>query len=188
MSCLPFSQNAYGYVGAWCWISNKGVHFHHWRWLCYYGPLQPVIILSIIVYAMIFYELKQFTKTSKLKSKSDDLLKMYQKLKYFPAILLISFAFPTIRRFYQVFEPEAPFWLGLLHTIGSGSYGFLNAVLYGINPGVIREYKKIFRRVGCPFVNEEAMDESNLKIEMDGSMFQEMEVESPASSSTNLWK
>ena len=67
---------------------------------------------------------------------------IFKRLKYYPLIMLISFFFPLTRRIYQKFHDEGPFWLGIAHTVGSGLYGALNAIVYGFNEIVLREYKK----------------------------------------------
>eukprot|EP01084_Bolivina_argentea_P200731 343216_1 len=68
---------------------------------------------------------------------------MYGRLKYYPLVLVIAQLFPTTRRVYnQMFDEEAPFWLGVLHTLGAGLYGGLNAITYGLNQAVTREYSK----------------------------------------------
>eukprot|EP01084_Bolivina_argentea_P059938 109497_1 len=108
ISLLPFSQNAYGYVGAWCWIQSD---YHHWRWLCFYGPLIFIFIFCIIMYIVITRHLQKIEQSIPQQNRGQ--YKMFMNLKYYPLVLLIAFLFPTIRRVYQMFDDEAPFWLGI---------------------------------------------------------------------------
>src|SRR5690606_2717623 len=53
------------------------------------------------------------------------------KLSLYPTILLVAYFFPTVNRIVQFFG-ESPFWILLLHVIGSHSVGLLNAIVYGV--------------------------------------------------------
>merc|ERR1712154_156114 len=71
---------------------------------------------------------------------------IFRRLKYYPMVLLICFLFPTVHRFYEIFDDDVPFWLVVLHVIGSGSYGFMNGIVYGINQMVTEEYKMCLKK------------------------------------------
>lgn len=141
ISCFPFTQSAYVYVGAWCWI---GADTQHWRWICYYLPLILIFIFCVCIYSIILWHIRKLESAMADQSASNAKTKfaVFRRLKYYPMVLLICFFFPTMRRIYQLFEDEAPFWLGVCHALGSGSYGFLNGMVYGVNQMVTEEYKK----------------------------------------------
>jgi len=138
ISCLPLMHSdGYGYVGAWCWITSN---HHEWRWLCFYGPLITIWTFCIVMYSVIAYQLRKVQQAVPKENRKQYAL--YAKLKWYPMVLLIAFLFPTIRRIYQMFDDEAPFALGILHTLGAGLYGVLNAIVYGVNAVLKREIKK----------------------------------------------
>eukprot|EP01083_Nonionella_stella_P073383 198368_1 len=130
ISCLPFINSGYAYVGAWCWISSE---FHHWRWICFYGPLILICLFCIVMYTIIIRQLRSVAEAMDESNRGRLKFAMYGRLKYYPLVLVIAQLFPTTRRVYnQMFDEEAPFWLGVLHTLGAGLYGGLNAITYGI--------------------------------------------------------
>jgi len=57
------------------------------------------------------------------------------RIKYYPMVLVVCYFFATVNRIVQIFGPQ-PFWLSVLHTIGAGSQGTLNCIVYGLTPSV----------------------------------------------------
>ena len=82
------------------------------------------------MYSIILNRLRQIEE--KIPEANRGQFRMFMNLKYYPSVLLIAFFFPAFRRIYQMFDDEAPFWLGVCQTLSAGLYGGLNAFVYGM--------------------------------------------------------
>lgn len=66
----------------------------------------------------------------------------YNKIKYFPMILIAWWSFPSIHRLYQIISGKDSLVLGVFHIFFESSYGFVNMIVYALNPkvrGILRE-------------------------------------------------
>jgi len=63
-------------------------------------------------------------------------MKILNKLKWYPLILVLCFSFATVNRFINFFYTSTIYILLILHIIGSGLYGFANALVYGFNGNI----------------------------------------------------
>lgn len=71
----------------------------------------------------------------------------YEKIKYFPCMLIIWWIFPTIHRIYQMSTGEDSFFLASMHVFCESSYGCINFLLYAMNPRVRASLVENIRRI-----------------------------------------
>ena len=69
----------------------------------------------------------------------------YDKIKYFPLVLTIWWTIPTIHRLYQMIYGKDNFLLAAIHVFCESSYGFVNMILYALNPKVRSIIRNKFR-------------------------------------------
>ena len=128
----------------------------YWRAFQFYVPLWLAIVFNSYVYLRVIRLLR---RTVGVSGPGDPLatkmLRVIQRLQWFPLILLIVWVPATVNRIYETASGgNMIFWLFLLQRCFSSSQGLLNAVAYGSNESVRAAFAAdIFapcaRRLGC---------------------------------------
>eukprot|EP00457_Paulinella_chromatophora_P007706 gb/GEZN01007730.1/.p1 GENE.gb/GEZN01007730.1/~~gb/GEZN01007730.1/.p1 ORF type:complete len:335 (-),score=26.99 gb/GEZN01007730.1/:504-1379(-) len=130
LTLLPFTTLSYGDTGSWCYIKN-GKTGNIWRFITFYIPIWIMIGYVSFVYFKVWRKLNE----ESAEEETTDRARMVNRLKYYPAVLVVCYTFGTVNRIYNVFHPKQPiFGLQVLHLVGARSRGFLNAMVYGFNP------------------------------------------------------
>jgi len=132
---LPATTRSYGPAGAWCWIGDDTAG-KVWRFLTFY------IILWIIVAYMLYVYIKVYQR---LAAGSDGNQSVRKRIMYYPAILIGCYFFATINRLYET-DGHHSYSLSVLQGIGIAVRGFLNALIYGLNPLVRKELLSDIRK------------------------------------------
>lgn len=149
---VPIPLDAYGPVGAWCWISidptrNLEGTGNILRWVLFYGYLACMLTFLIIAYILLVIIL--LYKTNRLscgvirsRSYSVGEVKKIGILKdifehssssflAFPIVCLFVYTFPILNRFLNLIFPEERFnWLFLIQSFISPLIGFLIGTAY----------------------------------------------------------
>ncbi|PIK35738.1 putative cyclic AMP receptor-like protein A isoform X2 [Apostichopus japonicus] len=139
MACLPFIGDNYGPAGAWCWIQEGS---DVWRFVIWYIPLFITIGVLFVLYLMIIYKVNRqdgrwVGSYNPDNERQRQILKEYiRPLKAYPLIFLLLSIFPLINRMQNAFSKSGDpvFALSLLHAASSPLQGFVNAVVYGMDP------------------------------------------------------
>jgi heme/copper-type cytochrome/quinol oxidase subunit 2 len=178
---LPVIGLTYGRSGLWCWIDGDKPLGILWFWLTFYAPLWVVIIAVIAIYLVIsIFMIFQRKKFRELTQGNTDMVardvKVYMKLFGYPLVFLLVWLFPTINRLYQSISDDFSFTLVILHATFDQLQGFLNCLLFFLNPvegeHVVRDFMiQILVCCRCrSSVEEEVRFESDLKTDTDSEM------------------
>eukprot|EP00455_Lapot_gusevi_P037867 TRINITY_DN4247_c0_g1_i3.p1 TRINITY_DN4247_c0_g1~~TRINITY_DN4247_c0_g1_i3.p1 ORF type:complete len:297 (-),score=46.43 TRINITY_DN4247_c0_g1_i3:43-933(-) len=135
---LPETTSSYGPSGAFCWIKND-TSGTTWRFLQFYVWLWTSIIFIVWVYYRIQRHYSSIEDQSSQDASTAARQKMMQRMKLYPATLIICYFFATINRLYSIFSPEPNFTLFVLHTIFASSKGFFNSMIYGFSGNIGNE-------------------------------------------------
>ncbi|XP_071511766.1 cyclic AMP receptor-like protein A [Diadema antillarum] len=138
MACLPLIGDRYGPAGAWCWIKDE---YPVWRFFMWYGPLVLLIVLMFVTYTYITYKLRhrirswQGTYEPEIERSRQLIREEIKPLRAYPFIYLVLSIFPLINRIQNAVSPNNPiFALYLLHAMSDPLVGFVNAIVYGMDP------------------------------------------------------
>jgi len=146
-TAIPLILKVYGTAGQWCWISGEKLGGNY-RMIFYYAQIWILWIVCVTMYVMTwsFYRnvvvtTEQGTHTFKVKTKA------IKKFIYYPLVFIIIFIGPSLFRVWTLIEPHPAqtrlFILILFHHVCFTGMGIINAVIYGINESVVKEWKKI---------------------------------------------
>ncbi|KAJ8038413.1 Cyclic AMP receptor-like protein A [Holothuria leucospilota] len=174
MACLPFIGNHYGPAGAWCWVQEGD---DVWRFAVWYIPLFLLIGVMFIVYIIIVYRVNRQAglwqgSYSPDQERQRAMLKEFVKpLKIYPLIYMILFIFPLINRLQNAISKssEPIFAITLLHAVSSPLHGFINAVVYGLNPDTrsrltwLQIKLALMKKCSATVIGEYKVDESPLE-------------------------
>jgi hypothetical protein len=83
--------------------------------------------IAFIINAYCIYKVIKYANSLGLMGDNKD---MFNRLKYYPLILILSWSWGTINRIYQFFGDDVV-WLACLHIFFGGLQGFLNSLAYG---------------------------------------------------------
>ena len=90
----------------------------------------------------------------------------YQKIKYFPIVLIIWWFVPSVHRLYTMIFGEEIFILAVIHVFCESSYGFVNMLLYALNPKVkriiVKKIKNMFRKKDISNETSESLTPENI--------------------------
>jgi hypothetical protein len=81
------------------------------------------------------------------------MLRVVDRLKYYPMILIVCWTFATINRIYDSIHPRSPS-LGLIvmQTIFQTLQGFFNAMVYGLTPSVRNVWRESLAKSNFSFL------------------------------------
>ena len=144
---LPFITDSYEYYDSsslWCWIkSDKEFYNIIWQGVSLYIPLWSVILFNIFCYFRIIRAINN--QIDFLSTDENYKNQLMRRLKLYPAILVICYSLTSFYRFIQFIDiiDSQDTVLPTVALAISTLVGFLNAVVYGLNPTVkvaIREW------------------------------------------------
>jgi len=157
-----------GDAGLWCWISQNRQAV---RFFCYYLPLIVVFVYTAVTYGMVSFS---------LRGGAAERTTVTNRLRLYVLVFLFVRIWSVLHRAQNFVSKDDPlFALALLHAIFSPLQGFANALVYGLNRNILREYGSIchydgMRSGGVGDFGEEVVevDESGFELptnEPDGS-------------------
>ena len=145
---IPFIDLAYGEAGPWCWIRDQneddectayvlGVVL---RLVLWYGPLYPILLLTLIFYIIILVSVRQQTK--KYEGKFDPINRKRQQLLrtevypllVYPVLFLFFNIFALINRLYETIAEESNIGLFWLQALLDPLRGGVIALIYTLDP------------------------------------------------------
>jgi len=144
VTILPAFSDSYGEAGGWCWIQRGGIHTT-WRFFCFYLPMWSTIAYHCWVYSRIYKRLKSLEAESEF---DDNRSRMMIRIKYYPMILIVCYFFASVNRIAQIFG-EPVFSLAVLQIVGTSVRGFVNSLVYGMNPLVRAALADFLASKGC---------------------------------------
>ena len=137
---VSVATGSMGDAGNWCWI-KRGYIFE--RLFCYYVPLIVMIMAMASIYIKIGNNLKNFEMHETKNA-------IIRRLKLYLVVFLITRIPSITNRVAEMVSQESTFVLILLHAIFSPLQGFLNALIYGMNKKITRQWKEfIITRCSC---------------------------------------
>ena len=114
------------------------------------------ICFNLYVYYLIYSGLAPIFRAAH-DDTAKGMLRMIERLKYYPLILIVCWIFATINRIYDSVHPNNPILaLILLQTIFQSLQGILNALVYGLTPSVRNVWIESFANSGVPFLESVA--------------------------------
>jgi hypothetical protein len=139
MTFLPFSTGSYGDLYGQCWIEIDHAGGVAWAVLQFYIPLWLTVIFNCYCFYLAYKELRVLIEGAGNMPEEERQLKLsnVRRLKYYPLVLVICWIFASINAVYMLANPNSPSVGLIIMDQGMGSMqGFLNAVVYGLNPTV----------------------------------------------------
>ena len=135
LTIIAMSTDVFGDTGQWCWIKSD----HQWaRFGLYYGWLLIIMTFVALMFAYTIYEAKGSLNLEISKP-------LAFRLRLYLLAFFITKFFSIVNRFHNLAHPDSPnFALNLLQSIFEPFTGFANALVYGANKMVIREYMNLF--------------------------------------------
>ena len=117
---LPFTGDAYGSAGAWCWLKNKWVWrfglLYIWSFISFVFVFCSVLVMASKVRGSFKRNLgpSALGLVRRQLSVKEDI----KTLKTYPVVYLIVIIFPLIHRIQNaISSSDGTFWLVLLHTL-----------------------------------------------------------------------
>lgn len=149
------STGSLGDAGNWCWIKKERPVE---RLLGYYVPLLIMIIINAVFYMLIGRGLQSF--------ESEQKRPIIMRLRKYLMVFLITRIPSVINRFYEIASGgETVYFLLLLQSLSAPLQGFCNALVYGANKKIKRQWDD-FLRERFPFCfkgeRTESIDEREL--------------------------
>mmetsp|Transcript_6538 Transcript_6538/g.16042 ORF Transcript_6538/g.16042 Transcript_6538/m.16042 type:complete len:257 (-) Transcript_6538:45-815(-) len=155
ISIVPASKHYYGRAGGWCWIrvlsdetvAEKVV----FRILPYYAPLALSVTFNTCsgiqivrqVWSRKFEESSSGSRNVGTTYQSRH-LKVIRRVIAYPCIQIFVTAWGLANRCSEISGPPI-FWLNVVQGILLPSQGFWNALVYGVNEGLVNELREVAR-------------------------------------------
>ncbi|KAL4307738.1 hypothetical protein AHAS_Ahas16G0308300 [Arachis hypogaea] len=144
MTVIRSFGNDHRHLSAWCWtqsgLAGKAIHL-----LTFYMPLWGAILYNGFTYFQVIRMLNNATRMAvgmsgqPYASDARDNMRALNRWGYYPLILIGSWAFGTINRIHDFFEPNHKiFWLSFLDVGMASLMGLFNSIAYGLNSSVRR--------------------------------------------------
>lgn len=135
LACLPFTDDAYGPSGAWCWIEND----FGWRFGLWYIWRILFVVVFVVVMVHIHYKLYILSRN---RHDSPMALSCFESdtktLRVYPIVYFVLNIFPILNRMHQAVHGNRDhtnynFILLLFQTIADPAFGGTIAVLYTLD-------------------------------------------------------
>jgi hypothetical protein len=144
MTVMRSFGNDHRHFSTWCGtqtgLTGKAVHF-----VTFYIPLWGAILYNGFTYLQVIRMLNNATRMASgmsgqaYVSDTRDNMRALNRWGYYPLILIGSWAFGTINRIHDFFEPNQKiFWLSLLDVGTAALMSLFNSIAYGLNSSVRR--------------------------------------------------
>lgn len=132
-------MDMFGDSGSWCWIKRGDSTIYYLSF--FYGFILFVMIFNCCGIFYIYRYLKRLQNFNIIKSVS-----LFNKLRLYPIILTILWSFPIFNRFSAWIFGYNSRWTSVMHISSVGFIGFVNMVLYSMNPKVKKVLKDYFTK------------------------------------------
>eukprot|EP01063_Lacrimia_lanifica_P008742 TRINITY_DN1578_c0_g1_i7.p1 TRINITY_DN1578_c0_g1~~TRINITY_DN1578_c0_g1_i7.p1 ORF type:complete len:672 (+),score=181.84 TRINITY_DN1578_c0_g1_i7:45-2060(+) len=130
LAAIGAGQGYYGPVAfGFCWIQDAGMRFTF-----FYVPLWATILTNTGVYSMVWWTYRQAMKERHGVLGETRTTSSAHRLKYYPAVLVLTWGFATINRIYESSTGGYSFPLTVLHYAFCRSQGLFNFIVYGTDP------------------------------------------------------
>lgn len=136
ISVIPFVFHMYGEAEGWCWIKMNPDNSDEYalgislRLILFYIPLWIIIPVNLYIYARV---IKHIQEEIEYTDEQAELRKtLISKLSSYPIILCICFLPATVKRLYDLGDPDSEFVLTLIAGCFVSFQGLFNAVIYGM--------------------------------------------------------
>jgi len=135
LTAIAGGIGALGPSGAWCYIVEE---YQYWRFVGLYGPLWCCVIFNTFVYLRVYWLLNTTlkSKTAASDGVAASVRAIMKRLQFYPFILVVVWSFATVNRIWEAAGGRQVFALYLLQRAFSSTQGLLNALAYGLSPGV----------------------------------------------------
>eukprot|EP00943_MAST-04B_sp_MAST-4B-sp1_P000945 g945.t1 len=129
------STGSLGDAGNWCWIKKENPIE---RLFGYYIPLLIMIIVNSVFYVLIGRGLQSFASEQKRP--------IILRLRKYLIVFLVTRIPSVINRFYEIASGgETVYFFLLLQSMSSPLQGFCNAIVYGANKKIKRQWEEFLR-------------------------------------------
>jgi len=132
----------WGPAGVWCWIAAEPIDA---RYSLFYAWIFAIMITICVIYVLIGIHVRgtlQSADREKLRKK------VLIRLVAYPAVFVVVWLPATVNRIQNSAQPLNPIVeLYVLHVLFVPMQGFLNAIAYGWNEGLVVQYKGLFLRI-----------------------------------------
>jgi len=146
MSILPVIGDTYGVAGAWCWIDNSTTG-QVWRYLAFYVPVWICMVAMVYMYGKIIAGLRLLIGETPDVEHSKQFQIVVYRLSAYPVIMFLSYVFATMNRIQNSAKPDNPsVALYGLAAFFLNVTGLFNAIAYGFNDSLQKDYAKLFSR------------------------------------------
>ena len=151
---IPFVNDSYGLVGAWCWIRNwkddcpsnryaAGIIEQFTLW---YGPLLisltlcliAVIVIALVLIWRAFLSQKMEVEPLIKGNRNKAVLKQLLPLLAYPIIFFLLALLPLISRLYNIISPDG-YNLFLDHAFTETTWGFFSALALIVHVLLLRK-------------------------------------------------
>ena len=159
---IPFTLNAFGRAGAWCWIMNEDIYTCEefipgllLQFILYYIPLYVILIVLICLYLAILvklncYDKRKWTGSSTRDSHENEIVqsKISEEIRWllwYPFIYFVFNIFPLINRIQGLVpsaNPVLALWVlsGFIYPLK----GAVIALAFALDPGTRKRLKCVF--------------------------------------------
>ena len=146
---IPFTVDAYGRAGAWCWIRNVDIHTCErivggqvLQFVLWYVPLYVILIILIFLYVAIFvkihcYDPRQWKGNYKPDGEvyQRQMSKEIRSLLWYPFIYFMINLIPLINRIHGLTHPSNPsIALWIIHSLLFPIQGGFIALAFTLDP------------------------------------------------------
>lgn len=140
VSIVPFFFQMYGEAQGWCWIKDDASDGYEFplgtilRLVTFYIPLWIIIPINLFIYARVIKHIKEEIEYTDEQGELRRTL--ISKLSSYPVMLFICHFPASIKRIYDLIDPNSNAELTLIAGIMVSIQGLLNAVIYGLTSTV----------------------------------------------------
>lgn len=143
---IPFTANAYGPAGLWCWIDNDTPLEKTFRFAAWYIPTYIIIFFMFLIYIIIICRVtvyvRSYDPTNPYSNVQKELLKkeIFPLMKY-PCVYLLLNLFPLANRIQDTIMSRPIFVLSLLQAVSSPILGLCLALVFALDTQTLKELK-----------------------------------------------
>ena len=162
---IPFTVNAYGRAGAWCWIRNEDIYTCRpivagqvLQLVLWYVPLYVILVILIVLYLAILFKIHWYDPR-KFKSSSyreedahihEQMSKEIRSLLWYPFIYFMINLIPFINRIHGLAQPNNPsLALWILHALLFPIQGGFIALAFTLDPDTRKRLKIVHIRAAA---------------------------------------
>eukprot|EP00002_Diphylleia_rotans_P002517 TRINITY_DN1158_c0_g3_i2.p1 TRINITY_DN1158_c0_g3~~TRINITY_DN1158_c0_g3_i2.p1 ORF type:complete len:299 (-),score=59.92 TRINITY_DN1158_c0_g3_i2:502-1398(-) len=144
---ILLSLNSFGEAGVWCWIEDPESPL---RFAFFYGPMIAILSINLLLYTICRNELHKYEELFSTRQKASSVPfdrikgKITKRLLAVVLSWICCWIWAVINRLQNIIDPDHPqFWLYLIHSIFSPTFGFFNSLIYGNNKKLRQHYREL---------------------------------------------